>query len=72
MNNMSIHICINELFMIQNKLLRDNINEMQMKFKDNEFNFEKTRLALEHKVQELELIIKQLKGSQKTSEDDKK
>lgn len=59
-------------FFLQNKQLKDNINDLQLKLKEGEFNNEKARLAFEHKVQELELINKQLKVSQKNSEDENK
>lgn len=52
--------------------MKEQINELQIKIKENDFAYEKNRIVLENRIQELELITKQQKTIQKTIEDEKK
>lgn len=52
--------------------MKDQINDLHAKMKENDFTYEKDKLIYENKIQELEGILKQQKNLQKNLEDDKR
>lgn len=53
-------------------MLKDQINDLHARMKENDFTYEKDKLIYENKIQELEGILKQQKNLQKNLEDDKR